>query len=294
MLKRVIFLVLFLSVTDCLFSQVADPLRIQEQQGDGSIFIPFTRDIPSDVIKTKNESVVALRSSIYAVNNVGSIYWEHFYGCGTVVWDGYVLSALHIFGQRYPALWRGTDQYPTEATIFGGNDFFFAKPVFLDLKADLVLLKIETPNERGEIFNKKPAKIAKTTTVADSVSGELLIPYDKFWAFSFYTDYPQFFYTAVLGPYRAITNAFEQNQLLPNPLGVVQGATQSGFSGTPSLSYNGAVMGMVDATSAINTWVVTVETINSFLKSAAAHLGLDEDGKPAVPIPPAPLSLEEK
>ncbi|MDP3731139.1 MAG: hypothetical protein Q8R34_01445 [bacterium] len=296
MLKRVIFLALFLSVTDCLFSQVqvADPVQIQDQQGDGSIFVSFVRDIPGDVVKTKNESVVALRSSISAVNDIGSVYSQHFYGCGTVVWDGYVLSVLHIFGQHHPALWRGTDQYPTKATIFGGSDFFFAKVVFIDLTADLILLKIETPNERGAVFNKKPVKIANTTYILDPTSGEPLVLYDKFWAFGFYTDYPGFFHTAILGPYRAITNSLEQNRLLPNLMGVVQGPTQAGFSGTPLLSYNGTMMGLVDATSTLNTWVVTVETINSFLKDAAAHLGLDVDGKPAVPVPPSPLSPEEK
>ncbi len=276
-----------------LILNLAPLVMAQEHIQNPGIFIPFNQTIPGEVLKTKNESLVAVRASIYGWADNLAVYSKYYFGSGVTVWDNYILTSLHIFGES-PALWRGTDQYPTTGVILDGEHFFFAKVAFLDPQADLALLKIETPNERKETFNKKPARIAKTTYILDPTSGQPRVLDEKFFAFSFYTNDARFFYTVSLGPYRAMTNTLDLGYYLPYPVGVVQGAIQPGFSGGPLLSPDGLVMGIASSGSNINTFVVTVETIHSFLKLAATHLGLDAEGKPVVPVPPAPLSPEEK
>lgn len=255
------------------------------QDQNPGIFIPFTQNIPSEVLKTKNESMVSLRSSVLAWGESFNINPEHLFGCGLTVWENHVLTSLHLFG-RHPAAWRGTDQYPTTAMIFDGQSFFRVKIVFLDPEADLALLKVETPNEYGQIFSKKPAKIAAVTSITDPTSQEQRVLYEKFYTFNFYIDHINFFYTMTLGPYLAITNSINNGYPLTHPLGKIQGTVERGFSGGPLLAPNGVVMGLLSSGSDSYTWVVTVETINAFLKNASLHLGLDMEGKPVTPVEP--------
>ena len=237
------------------------------------IFFTLNQGIPEKVLKARDESVVAIRVGFPVIRADQGLSEDAWYGAGFTVWENYVVTNLHLFGNQ-PGLWYGTKEFPTRPQVFDGSAFFNAQLVFYDYTSDLAFLKVETPNASGENFSKKPVKLLKmNTTEKDGL--ELLGSYENFYAFAPYVSSPNLFFTLQLGPFRSITNSIDGGYFLSMPVGIIEGNVQPGFSGGPLFSPNGEVAGVVTRTSTIFTFVILAETIHNFFMTSAAHLGLD-------------------
>ncbi len=298
MLKRILFLASFIFVTSgYLFAQaiIVPAPGMPEQffhEQNPPIFLPLNKSIPEKVLKAKDESFVAVRVGFQIIRPDQNISEDAWYGAGFAVWPDYVVTSLHLFGTQ-PAVWHGTDEFPTVPQVFDGQAFFTAQLVFYNSKADLALLKINTPNLSNQSFGKKPAKLIKMD-INDKDSLGRLASYDNFYAFRPHVNNPHFFLPLKLGTFLSIVNNLDDGYFLEIPMGVLQGGVLPGLSGGPLFSPKGEVAGVVARSSTNHTFAVTAETLNNFLTMAATHLGLDSKGKPLVPIPPDPLSPEEK
>ena len=286
MLKKLFFSVFFffLSGSFSLWAQEPeqDPIPpFFHPSVPETIFIPLNQNIPAEVQKTKNESMVAVRVTIPNWRYDYRIYKNYFFGGGVTVWSDYVATSLHL-ASEYPALWLGNKDFPTVFQISDGKAVFNTSLAYYDYQADLALLKVDSPNWWGAVFQQKPARLAKYTTVQDSTLFSPKVLFEKFYAFGYYTSDPHLFFAVELGPFRSITNSFDGNYLLDIPMGMLQGKVQKGFSGGPLLSPEGTVMGVVASESALYTYVVLAETLDKFLMSARDKLGLDAEGKPIV------------
>lgn len=292
MLKKLFFLMFF------LFSPVGTHSLLLAQEEDvpilsffhppvspETVFIPLNQSIPTEVLKTMSESMVAIRTTMPRMNGDQRIYKNHLFGGGFVVWPDYVVTSLHLFGE-FPALWLGTNDFPTIVEISDGHAVFNASLADLNYSADLALLKVSSPNGWGAVFQPKPARLAKHVTIQDQSLSSPKTLHNKFYVFGFYTSDPHLYFALEVGPFRSITNSFDGGYLMDIPMGVLQRPAQSGFSGGPLLSPEGVVMGVVARTTENYTIVVLAETIDSFLTSARGKLGLDAEGKPAVPAEP--------
>lgn len=298
MLKRILFFASFIFIANGHLSAQVDIVPapgISEQffhEQNPPIFLTLNKSIPEKVLKAKDESFVAIRVGFQTIRPNQNISEDAWYGAGFAVWPNYVVTSLHLFG-TYPAMWHGTDEFPTIPQVFDGQAFFTAQLVFYNSKADLALLKINTPNSSNQNFGKKSAQLIKMD-INNKDSLDHLVSYDNFYAFRPHVNNPHYFFSLKLGPLLSITNNLDGGYFLEIPMGVLQGAVLPGFSGGPLFSPKGKVAGVVARSSATHTFVITTETLNNFLITAATHLGLDSKGKPAVPFPPDPLSPEER
>jgi len=229
-------------------------------------FTNLDQTIPDETVKARDESMVAIRVLAFRLRMDQEIYQEQISnGAGFAVFDGYVLTALHLLGD-FPALWtNGNPNFQTVIEVFDGENIFKAKTAYFNHKADLLLLKINSPNDDGREFKQKPAKLSFETYSTEQNSKTPKAPYDKFFAFSFFKNAPGFFFSLQLGPYYTVTNVVKE-QVLANAMGIIQTSVEPGFSGGPLWAPDGKVTGMVARSSNAYTYVVLVETINTFLE----------------------------
>lgn len=280
MFKKLFFLIFFLFpvlVPGRLSAQDETAVPSSHPQtSPQSRFIPLNQGLPSEVLKVKDESMVAVKVTMPMMAYDQRIYPNRSFGGGFVVWPEYVLTSLHLMGE-FPALWLGNKDFPTAIDVFDGEAVFSASLVDYNSQADLALLKITSPYQDGKVFKQKPAKLAANTTIQDQSLSSPQVFYEKFYAFSFYKSDPNHFFVAELGPYRAITNNLDEDYIIDLPFGIVQGRIKPGFSGGPLLSPDGTVMGLLARSSEISTLVVVPEIINLFLKTAQSKLGLEAE-----------------
>ena len=71
------------------------------------IFIPFDQTVPLSVLKTKEESLAAIKVTLNRIYDDQEVYSDVYRGVGVVVGSKYILTCLHLFGP-YPALWVTT------------------------------------------------------------------------------------------------------------------------------------------------------------------------------------------
>lgn len=235
-------------------------------------FTNFDQTIPDEAVKTRDESMVAVRILAFRLGMDQEIYEQQVSnGAGFAVLDGYVLTALHLLGD-FPALWTDKSQnFPTTIQIFDGQNIFNAEVAYFNHKADLLLLKVDSPNGDGREFKQKPAKLALETYSTDANFQKPKMPYDKFFAFSFFKNTPGFFFSLQVGPYYAVTNVIKE-QMLANPMGIIQTAVEPGFSGGPLLASDGKVMGVIARSSNAYTYVILLETVQTFLELAQKQI----------------------
>lgn len=276
MLKRIVFLALFLWSTDFLFSQENPHLPLQERSQP--FFVNLEGNIPEKVWKAANESLVAVEVWYQVWGDNRRISESSNFGIGFVVWENYILANLHLFGE-HPALWFGTDEFPTVPWIFDSRSYFSAELVFYDHRNDLALLKVNTPNKENISFDGKPVKIFEMS-LKDQNSVRRLAEHKNFYAFGHQTTSSGFLFPLELGPFRTFTNVLPDGYFLDSPMGILQGGIQQGFSGGPLFSPKGEVFGVVTLGATLNTYVVTTETVSAFLTDAMTKLQLDSKGKP--------------
>ena len=235
-------------------------------------FTNLDQTIPDETVKARDESMVAIRVLAFRLRMDQEIYQEQVSnGAGFAVLDGYVLTALHLLGD-FPALWTNDNpNFPTVIEVFDGENIFKAKAVYFNHKADLLLLEVSSPNDGGLKFKKKPAKLVFETYSMDQNSKKPKALYDKFFAFSFFKNAPGFFFSLQLGSYYTVTNVVKE-QMLANAMGILQTSVEPGFSGGPLWSPDGKVVGMVARSSNSYTYVVLIETINTFLELAQKQI----------------------
>ncbi len=267
-----IFVANFLTIQP-VFGQAPNQANDHNLPTNGSVFVPLNQTIPPEVLEAK-KSFVAVRMATPRLYEDQDIHIDQDFGLGVTVFDNYVLAALHLIGP-FPTIWfsnrdSGELSKASDISIFDGDTIFAAKIDSLDYSADLVLLKVVSPNPQGKIFNLKPAKIAAQTFVVDPKTNEPKVLFERFYAFSFFTKSPRAYFSLQLGPYLTVTNLLKESLVVP--IGIVQGAIEPGFSGGPLVSPDGSVMGIVSKGSAVYTYVVTVETINYFLEVAKKRL----------------------
>src|SRR3989344_588951 len=269
-----VFLVLFLIQQGSPFHPVPSVVNPQ------TFFLPFNQSIPKEVMKAKEESLVAVEINIPKWNWDHNMTQEPGHGVGVTVWPNYVLMPLHLLGD-YPSVWEGNNDFPTTITIFDGVRYFGASLVDYNYKMDLAIIKIKSPDSEGNTFRCKPIKRAQTTMQLDSNLSEPTMLYNKFFVFSFFASDPSIFFALELGPFRAITNNFDDGYLLDIPLGMVQGNLQPGFSGSPLFTPDGVLFGMIiRGKGNVFSFTVLPETIENFLKAVAQRMGVDIDGHP--------------
>ncbi len=242
--------------------------------GQSFVFIPFDQTIPDEVAKAREESLVAIRIITPHLHPDQEIYYDHAANAvGFASGNNYVVTALHILGER-PALWFNNANYPTVVEVFDGLSIFSAKAAFWSYKADLLLLKVESPNKESREFKQKPAKLAPAIAVQDPDTKKLKVVAEKFFAFSFFSLRPMGFFSLQTGPVLTVTN-FVGDQMLEIPMGIVQTAAEPGFSGGPLLAPDGTVVGLVTRSSTAYSYFVLSETVVAFLEVAKKKIALD-------------------
>lgn len=245
-----------------------------------TFFLSFKQSIPKEVWQAKEQSMVAVEVKIPRWDWDHNIFEESGGGVGVTVWPNHVLMPLHLLGD-YPALWDGNKDFPTAISVFDGAKFFETSLIDYNYKMDLALVKVTSPDQDGKVFQSKPIKRSKTTMLLDPNLSEPSILYNKFYAFSFFAHDPLLFFALELGPFRAITNNFDDGYLLDVPMGMIQGTLQPGFSGSPLFTPDGVLFGMMVRGKQNNfSFVVLPETIEKFLKMAGSRSGLDAEGRP--------------
>lgn len=257
------------------------PDLIQKLLNSGQNFptyLLFDQSIPEKVMKAKEDSIVPIDIS-FLHNDQAGLHRDVSGMVGFVVWENYVLTALHF--NEYPSIWKDKD---TIITVFDGRNYFYTELVFHEsypsnphpsgyLMTDLVLLKVLPSNNPSVKFSKKPVILAESTYVIDKVTEKYKIinDYRKFYLFYFNPNSPLAFLPLEIGPYYAVDNLGDLNVFI----GTLQGSGKPGFSGSPLVTPDGEVLGMAIQTDYVYTYVITIETVKNFLKEARQALSLN-------------------
>ncbi|MDO8495453.1 MAG: serine protease [bacterium] len=224
-------------------------------------FLSMDGYLPDPVNNLRKDSIVPIRVEIiHYGEDEGGMHHDTFSGVGFVPpgWDGYVLTCMHVLGPAYPAIWSDKD-FPLTIQVTDGKNIFDAELASFSYEADLVLLKVVSPNVDKVVFGSKPATMPSETLSKSPLA-------EKLYAFSFFPANPSAFFSIQIGPLRAMTNLLSSGMVYP--MGIVQGGVEKGFSGGPLITPDGVVVGVVARTTASYSYVILVETISRFLDSA--------------------------
>lgn len=219
---------------------------------------------PPAVEKAKEQSLVAIEFVVPRLINgvMGTITMQ---STGFVVSsDGSVITTMHSFGD-VPSEWFNKMTY---LRVHDGRGFFKAELQKFDWISDLAMIQINNWADNKKKFKKTAVMIARTGDKKNLEAFERLYAFRLAVLGDSIYDLP-----LTLGPYLRETNIPVGDEGINNGvLGLVNGATESGFSGSPLLGPDGRVYGVIQRTSLVHTYVVTADGLSDFIKSSMETL----------------------
>ncbi len=220
---------------------------------------------PPAVERAKEQSLVAVEVIVPRLIN-NAIGTSTMQSTGFVINNsGSVITTMHSFGD-VPS--EGFHK-ATSVRIHDGSGFFEAELYQkYDWIADLVLIQVKNWADVKGKFRKTAITIAE---VGDKKNLET---FDRLYVFRMAVSRDSIYDSPlILGPYLMETNVVVGgDEPEHTALGLVNGQTDNGFSGSPLLGPDGHVYGVVQRTSSIHTYVVTLDELASFIKSDAKTL----------------------